>query len=330
MVQICAIFGIQLLYLIYVCRGALKYDMFNSKEVKWFTIFWEAQICFIFLCVLGLKIPKSNPGHGDQIHTQILEGIIIVSLLGSFLVSDSVLLSFYAQRWLWKSIWVCGRARNTLKVQPIVNEISQGTPAKNVTEIETPIVIPHVPVLQTQRSRNVRPNTPVSTRHSQLRSFSTIGDPKNIMLKSVTSSRLEKKTKMPQQGTKSIENSPNNNTGGVMSNLTSMATFKLEPFPRLKSDSRIDIDKEATKEEFIRPITPVFTPPGQGKRSPKASESFISSPFLKVNRNAKDPTNKEVFPTTLTSMTKLEGQEENPPMTGLTKSKDSHMGKESL
>lgn len=41
MVQICAIFGIQLLYLIYVCRGALKYDMFNSKEVKWFTIVWE-------------------------------------------------------------------------------------------------------------------------------------------------------------------------------------------------------------------------------------------------------------------------------------------------
>jgi hypothetical protein len=45
---------------------------------------------------LGLKILDSNPGNRQQGVTEILEGIIIISLLGCFFVSDSVLLLFYA------------------------------------------------------------------------------------------------------------------------------------------------------------------------------------------------------------------------------------------
>jgi hypothetical protein len=134
----------------------------------------------------------------------------------------------------------------------------------------------------------------------------------------------------PQEKTVSKENFSNEGTAALILDLPSIATFKIEPLLRFMPDPPINVDEETAEKEYIKTLTPVFKPPSLGRRSRKAGNDFISSPSLEVDDHAIVAKNKEVFPATLKSLTKIEGREENPPMSGLIKSKDGHIGKQSL
>jgi hypothetical protein len=154
-------------------------------------------------------------------------------------------------------------------------------------EIQVPIVTPHVTNSQTQRGTTVMPDSPrYSPPLSRLRSSGNFGNSKKTLLNLTNSEHREKIAMNPQEKTDFIENSPNEGTAALRLDLPSMATFKLEPLLSFKPDPPIKVDEDNVKIEYFRKLTPVFTPPLFDRRSPKAANDFISSPFLNFHDDA--------------------------------------------
>jgi hypothetical protein len=131
------------------------------------------------------------------------------------------------------------------------------------------------------------PDSPrYSPTFSRLRSSGDFGNSKRTFLNLSTSQYRKKIATNPQDKTDFIENSPNDGTAALRLDLHSMATFKHEPLLGFKPDPSIKVDEDNVKKEYFRKLTPVFTPPLSDRRSPKAANDFLSSPFLNFHDDA--------------------------------------------